>query len=142
MMSPTGAVRTAVTPAVGVSPMTMMARNPPTRSPAKRVVKKAVKRVVKEPVKKAVKRVVKKPIKKAAPAKRNPFSSGGGVSAARGGSGKSEIGKLATNTISAVKGYGGGNGEVLFNPTTAAAIVAWLLILARFVLFYGAFGGE
>jgi hypothetical protein len=134
MMSPTGAVRTAVTPAVGVSPMTMMARNPPTRSPAKRVVKK--------PVKKAVKRVVKKPIKKAAPAKRNPFSSGGGVSAARGGSGKSEIGKLATNTISAVKGYGGGNGEVLFNPTTAAAIVAWLLILARFVLFYGAFGGE
>ena len=134
MMAPQGAVRAAVAPTASVTPLTMMARAPPSKKPVKRVVKKTVKKVAKKPVK----RVAKK-----APAGRtNRFASAGGVSAARGGSGKSELGKLAGNTIGAVKGYGGGNGEILFTPTTAAAIVAWLFILFRFVLFYGAFGGE
>ena len=137
MMAPQGAVRAAVAPTASVAPLTMMARAPPSKKPLKRVVKKTVKKVAKKPVKRVVRKVAKK-----APAKTNRFASAGGVSAARGGAGKSEIAKLAGNTIGAVKGYGGGNGEILFNPTTAAAIVAWLFILFRFVLFYGAFGGE
>ena len=40
----------------------------------------------------------------------------------------------------AVKGYGGGNGEALFSFPVVAGVTVWILILLRFVLFYGAFG--
>lgn len=53
-----------------------------------------------------------------------------------------ELGFIANFGLGAVKDYGGGNGNVIFTPTFAAAAAVWLFILFRFVLFYGAFGGD
>lgn len=103
--------------------------------PVKKVVKKVVKKAVKKPVKKVVR---KAPVrgKKGAPV-RGAGRNAGNVR----GKGKSIV-EIAKFGGGAVSGYGGGNGEALFEPSTIAFVGLWVLILLRFVLFYGFFGGE
>merc|ERR1711924_371076 len=104
-----------------------------------------VKKVVKKPVKKVVKKPINKPIKK--PVKRGAK---GVVARGRDRSrvdGRNVAGEYATSIIKiaqfggdAVKGYGGGNGEALLSPTVLIGGGLWVLVLLRFVLFYGFFG--
>ena len=94
-------------------------------------VKKPIKKVAKKPVKKVVKKVVKK-----APVRRG---SAGVNNAARGG-GKGEVNKVLSFAGDAFGGYGGGNGAAAAgNPLIVGGVVAWVLVLLRYVLFYGAF---
>merc|ERR1719353_2086815 len=99
------------------------------------------------PVKKAAKRAVKKAVKK-------PLKGGRAVAAKSAGGfslfGKKaevekrglggEISFLGNFAGDAVKGYGGGNGEALFSLPVVAGAGLWILVLLRFVLFYGFFG--
>ena len=101
----------------------------------KKVVKKPIKKVVKKPIKKVVKKPFKKPVKKIA------------KKVVRGGRGtkptfSEEAGKIGSLAGSAITGYGGGNGAALFSSPVIIGVTAWILILLRFVLFYGAFGDD
>ena len=83
----------------------------------KKVVKKPVKKVVKKPVKK----IVRKPIKKSGARKSNTVESIFGA------------------VIPTVQGFGTTN---VLSPNVVVGVTLWLLVLARYVLFYGFFGGE
>ena len=104
----------------------------PGRAAIEMAAKKPVKKLVKKPVKKPVKKAVKKPVKKAV---KKPVTRG-----VAGRTAREELGFIGSFGVNAVQDYGGGNGKVLFSPTFIAAAAAWVFVLARFVLFYGAFG--
>ena len=76
-----------------------------------------------KPVKKVVKKVVKKPVKK--PTKATAVGSR---------TLSEEVSLLAGFGLGGLKGYGGGNGEILFSPTFIATAGAWVFILLKFVL--------
>merc|ERR1711907_314149 len=97
--------------------------------PVKKPVRKPVKKAIKKPVKKAVNR----PVKKAVKSKGTRFIQGSRTA-------REELGFIGGFGLNALQGYGGGNGQVLFSPAFIAAAGAWVFILFRFVLFYGAFG--
>merc|ERR1711924_170999 len=96
-----------------------------------------VKKVLKKPIKKAVKKPIRKAVKK--PIRKNAFNKGGPrgnpANLRRG----ADAGAIASYGLGSLKDYGGDNGAVLFSPTTLAVVVAWGLIILRYVLFYGAF---
>ena len=126
----------------------------------KKPVKKIVKKVVKKPVKKVVKKVVKKPAPKPAkrivkkPAGRAAFRGkqgavGRGAGRGAGASGNQLAGKYV-NTVKeigifgfgAVKDFGGGNGAAIFSSPVLIGGGLWVLVLLRYVLFYGLFGDD
>ena len=93
-----------------------------------------VKKVVKKPIKKVVKKVApkKKVVKKIAPK--------GGKRGTSKPTASEEFGRIGALAGSAITGYGGGNGAAALSPTVLAGVAAWVFVLFRFVLFYGAFG--
>ena len=99
------------------------------RAPPKKVAKKVVKKVVKKPVKKPVKKVAKKVVKKVAKkvAKKAP--------AAKRGAGSNEVTKLAGFSGDVLQSFG-------ITPGAAGALAVWILIVLRFTIFYGFFGGD
>ena len=97
--------------------------------PPLQAAKKVVKKVAKKPVKKVAKKVVKKTIKKVA---KKPVKKGV-KKAAQLGNGY-DVGILANYGLDGLKGYGAGNGEVLFSPGFIATAAAWVFVLFKFVL--------
>jgi len=116
-------VRAAVGPAAAVVPRVesaaMMARTV-AKKPVKKVVKKPVKKVVKKPVKKVVKKPVKKVVKKA-----KKGASYAMMQRASTGGGTDSVTKLGQEIVS-----------TLLTPTQLAFVTVWLLIAAKFLVFY------
>merc|ERR1719324_413191 len=132
------AVRAAMsTAAVGMpraDGLAMMAVKKPLKKPVKKVAKKVV---AKKPVKKAV---AKKPVKKVVAKRGGSRSLAGGQVGLLGGRPlREEIPFFLNQAGGAINDYGGGNGGVLFSPAFLVAAVAWVGILLRYVIFYGAF---
>jgi len=121
----------------------MMARAAPKKV-AKKVAKKVVKKVApKKVAKKVVKKVApKKVAKKAGPkgVQSNESRLRSTIGFTSKGTEGSEIKKIAFGAADAVTGYGGGNGAAALSPPILAFGAFWVIVLLRFVLFYGFFG--